>query len=92
MRQFLGDDNEEQLRKTELKSIVSATFYGWAFGSLVGAVLGGYGGFLVGMFVGSVALSLFSILGVRASRRQAGRQSSSRTTPKPSSSTGLRRR
>jgi predicted lipid-binding transport protein (Tim44 family) len=73
MQKFLGDEEEEKRRKDELRSIVSATFYGLVFGSLIGALLGGYGGFLIGMFAGAFLLSLFSVLGVKATRQRSAR-------------------
>jgi predicted lipid-binding transport protein (Tim44 family) len=75
MKQFLGDDSEEKRRKDELRSILSASAYGLLFGGLGGGALAGYRGFLLGMFIGMVGLSLFAILGIRAERMQRDRQS-----------------
>jgi predicted lipid-binding transport protein (Tim44 family) len=74
MPTILGDESEEKLRKGELKSILNAALYGFVLGGLIGGVLAGYGGLLWGLFAGAFAMSLFSILGVKAIRREKQRQ------------------
>jgi predicted lipid-binding transport protein (Tim44 family) len=74
MQTILGDDKEEKVRKSELKSILNAGVYGFVLGGLIGGVLAGYGGFLVGLFCGAFLMSLFSVLGIKATRREHDRR------------------
>jgi hypothetical protein len=91
MQQFLGDESEESVRKSELKSILAAAFWGFSLGGLVGWVIAGYVGFLFGLFTGAVSLSLFSMLGVRATRRATASKRQSGATPSQPGAGAVRR-
>ncbi len=65
MQTFLGDEKEEQRRLSSLRSIALAGAWGWLAGAVIGYLLGGYGGLLVGMFLGSVLFAMKAILGVK---------------------------
>jgi predicted lipid-binding transport protein (Tim44 family) len=92
MGQLLGDEVEEDRRKDELRSIFSATIYGFVLGGLIGGVFGGYGGFLVGLFGGSMLLSIFAVLGAKAIRREKDRQRRRQEGSAPNPVSGLPRR